>query len=332
MRFFREMATIDASGPFPTHGPGATWQNLRSRRGLCEAVPVGKGDTPGYCAMAPRPRLSAPGALIRRYDPDRFLTALFAPAERREDLFALYAFNHEIAKTREVVSEPLLGRIRLQWWREALDEIYAGRLRRHEVAEPLAAAIGRHTLPRAPFDRLIDARELDLEEGAPATLAALESYAEATGGALVELALHILGAAEPAALAAGRRAGTAWALTGLARAVPFHARARRQYLPAAVMAETGAREADLFELRATASLAAAVRQVAEAARRQLAAARAERAAVPRRALAALLPAALAELYLNRLDAIGYDVLARPPEVSRLRRQIGVLRAALGGRY
>lgn len=282
--------------------------------------------------MAPRPRLSAPGELVRRYDPDRFLTALFAPADRREDLFALYAFNHEIAKTREVVSEPLLGSIRLQWWREALDDVYAGKMRRHEVVEPLAAAVRRRGLPRSLFDRLIDARERDLEDAAPATLAALESYAEASGGTLVELALHVLDAAEPAALAAGRGAGTAWALTGLARAVPFHARARRQYLPAAVMAETGARQTDLFELRATPPLAAAVRQVAAAARRHLAAARAERAAVPRRALPALLPAAIAELYLARLDAIGHDVLARATEVSRLRRQIGVLRAALGRRY
>jgi len=282
--------------------------------------------------MARRPRLSAPGELIRRYDPDRFLTALFAPADRREDLFALYAFNLEVAKTREVVSEPLLGRIRLQWWREAIDEIYAGSLRRHEVAEPLAGAIRRHGVPRALFDRLIDAREFDLEDTAPATLAALEDYAEATGGALVELALHILGAAGPAALAAGRRAGTAWALTGLARAVPFHARARRQYLPAEVMAEAGASERDLFELRASAPLAEAVRQVAEAARRHLASAREARSELPGRAVPALLPATLAGLYLERLDAIGHDVLARPAEIGRLRRQLGVLRAALGGRY
>jgi phytoene synthase len=282
--------------------------------------------------MAPRLRLSAPGELVRRHDPDRFLTALFAPADRREDLFALYAFNHEVAKTREVVSEPLLGRIRLQWWREALDEIYAGRPRRHEVAEPLARAVGRHGLPRALFDRLIDAREFDLEDTPPATLAALEGYAGATGGALVELALHVLGAAEPAALLAGRHVGAAWALTGLARAVPYHACARRQYLPRAIMVETGAREGDLFELRATAPLAAAVREVAEAARRHLAAARAERASVPRQAVPALLPATLAGLYLDRLDAIGHDVLARPPEVGRLRRQIGVLRAARRGRY
>ena len=68
-------------------------------------------------------------------DNDRFLTALFAAAAEREALFALYAFNIEIAKTRETVSEPLIGQMRLQWWRDAIDEIFGdGPVRRH--AEP----------------------------------------------------------------------------------------------------------------------------------------------------------------------------------------------------
>src|SRR3954471_15014844 len=111
--------------------------------------------------------LSYCAAEVRRLDRPRFLTALFAPSSLREDLFALYAFNLEIAKTLETVSEPMLGRIRLQWWRETIEGIYEGRGPQHAVAEPLAAAIRRHALPRAPLDRLIDARESDLEEEPP---------------------------------------------------------------------------------------------------------------------------------------------------------------------
>ena len=74
---------------------------------------------------------------MRRHDPDRFLTALFAPPEKRDALLTLYAFNHELARAREAVSEPPLALIRLQWWREVVE----GARRRHEVAEPLAAAI-----------------------------------------------------------------------------------------------------------------------------------------------------------------------------------------------
>src|SRR5262249_59311777 len=83
---------------------------------------------------------------VRRFDRDRYLTALFAAAPARADLMALYAFNLEVAKTREVVREPMMGLMRLQWWRDALAEIYAGTERRHQVVQPLAAAIRRHGL------------------------------------------------------------------------------------------------------------------------------------------------------------------------------------------
>jgi len=82
--------------------------------------------------------------LLRRQDADRYLTALFAPGDRREALFALYAFNLEVARAREVVSEPFMGLIRLQWWRDALDEVYQGRIRAHEVIRPLASAISAY--------------------------------------------------------------------------------------------------------------------------------------------------------------------------------------------
>ena len=65
--------------------------------------------------------LSPLGELVRRHDRDRYQTALFAPADRREALFALYAFNYEIARVRESVTQPMLGQIRLQWWREVID-------------------------------------------------------------------------------------------------------------------------------------------------------------------------------------------------------------------
>src|SRR5271156_3271915 len=95
-----------------------------------------KTPVPGRRSTDPD-RLSPVGALVRRHDRDRFQTALFAPAARREALFALYAFNYEIARVRESVREPMLGQIRLQWWREAIDAAYAGAAsRRHEVAGP----------------------------------------------------------------------------------------------------------------------------------------------------------------------------------------------------
>src|SRR3982751_5229634 len=111
-------------------------------------------------ALNPRPASCMD--TIRRYDRDRFLLGLTVPVNRRNALWALFAFNHEIAKTREVVSEPTLGLIRLQWWRDALDQLYQGNTLQHEVLTALTPVIREHDLPRAWFDDLINAREADL--------------------------------------------------------------------------------------------------------------------------------------------------------------------------
>src|SRR5215470_10884870 len=112
----------------------------------------------------PADSFAACEALVRNADYDRYVSALFVPSERRAHLFALFAFNHEVAKTAESVSQPLMGQIRLQWWRDALDEIDGGRVRRHEIVEALAVTMQVHALPRALLDGLIDAHENDLLE------------------------------------------------------------------------------------------------------------------------------------------------------------------------
>src|ERR1700749_3029211 len=117
-------------------------------------------------------RLSPVAALVRRHDHDRYQTVLFAPAARREALFALYAFNCEIARVRESVTQPMLGQIRLQWWRENIAAAFdGGPIRHHPVAEALTGAIRELALTRAHFDRLIEARETDFGDQPPPSLA-----------------------------------------------------------------------------------------------------------------------------------------------------------------
>src|SRR3972149_3464590 len=153
--------------------------------------------------------LSHCAAELWRGDRDRFLTALFAPADRREALFALYAFNLELARIRDSVSQPMLGLIRLQWWRDGLDAIYRAAPPRHAVAAGLAEAVRRHGLSRRHLDRLLDARETDMSDAPPADLAALVDYAEGSSSSLVLLALEALGGGGAAGQEAGRRGGAA---------------------------------------------------------------------------------------------------------------------------
>jgi phytoene synthase len=256
-------------------------------------------------------------AQVRKHDPDRYLTALFAPPEARPHLFALIAFNYEIARVREVVTQPILGQIRLQWWRDALEEVYAGRPPAHEVAQALSAAIAEAGLDRPTLDRMIDAREVDLAETPPARLEDLILYAENSAGALLEAMLQVLGAATPEAAEAGRGVGAAYALVGLLRALPFHARARRAFIPQSVLAERGLSAEDLYRAEPPAALPLMAAEIAGIARLRLAEARDLASELPRRARPALLSATVAETHLRRIGRAGYDVFdprlaQRPP--------------------
>ncbi len=153
---------------------------------------------------------------VSRFDPDRAAVIAFQPVAARPGLQALHAFNLEVAHLRETTGEPALGAMRLQWWRDALQEAASGRERRHAVLQPLAAAIRRHDLPEDHFRRLLDARELDLAAAPPADLPA---YARETGGMLTALAGQIV-----SGRIGGEDIGTAWALIGWLRAAAFFGR------------------------------------------------------------------------------------------------------------
>jgi NADH dehydrogenase [ubiquinone] 1 alpha subcomplex assembly factor 6 len=265
--------------------------------------------------------LSAIAAIVRRCDPDRYQTALFAPAARREALFALYAFNYEIARVRESVTEPALGHIRLEWWRETVAAAYDGApVRRHPVAEALTEMVRAAAPAREHFERLIDARAADLDDEPPASLAALEDYAEGTSSQLVLLALEVLGTRDPAAAATCRHAGIAYGLAGILRALPLIAQTGRRIIPVD-FAGRGALEPAVWREAAP--------KIAELAHRHLRRARAGWRTIPRPALAALLPTVIAAHTLRRLGRAGGDpfdpALAQPDPLQAWRLAIAALR-------
>jgi NADH dehydrogenase [ubiquinone] 1 alpha subcomplex assembly factor 6 len=248
-------------------------------------------------------------ALVKKDDHDRFLTAILAPLPARDGVMALYAFNAEVAKVRESVSESLIGRMKLQWWRDVVGAVYGNGAvpQGNPVVEALAKTIRTYGLSRSLFDALLDARERDMSDEAPEDAAALEMYAEGTSASLSLLALEVLGARDEASMAAGRHVGIAWALTGLLRAVLFHARANRFLLPQNLMAAENLTGHDLHEQRNAAKIASVVEQIADTARAHIVKARGFRAKVDRRALPALLPATLADAYLKGLAQRKFDV-------------------------
>ncbi len=298
------------------------------------------GEMPGGVPPDPESNPRQRGSLsycaveARRHDPERFRAILFTPPDRQEAQFALCTFNHEVAKIRETVSEPMLGAIRLQWWREAIEEIYSGRARRHEVVQALGVAVAKYGLRREHFDRLIDAREFDLKEALPKSLDQLEQYAEGTSAPLVRLGLEVI-AGNPektegeAVQAAARGVGAAWSLLGLVRALPVHLSQGKIFLPENLCSAAGLDRRDLLEFRQPEKTAEVVAAVLDRVEVLLVEARQYRGDIARPLRRGLLLACLADHHLKGLRKPGRAVFAMPlhtrPGRGLLRLSFAVMR-------
>ena len=179
-------------------------------------------------------------AVVKAGDPDRYAGTLFVPASARDSLFALYALNVELARIARQVTEPQLGLIRLQWWRDNLDEAARGELTGHPVADALGAALIDRHMPVGMLAPLLDARAFGLEIPAMADWQSLESYLRDSAGTLFQVAAVMLGADRKAADVVAAPASLAYGLTGIMRALPFDIREGRVYLPVDMLARYGA--------------------------------------------------------------------------------------------
>jgi phytoene synthase len=227
--------------------------------------------------MAQPATLSPVGSIVRRADADRFLTALFAPADKREALFTLYAFNHEAARAREVATQPMLALIRLQWWREVVE----GASKPHEVATPLRALLDAGVLDPAELLAVLDGHEVTKV----ADLAAWRQWLFAGAGSLALAAARVLGAPDAPGLQA---IGAAYGAAGMLRSVAAMGSRGLCLLPAELLSMHGFTAEAVAANPASPALQPVFTKLAKQARAWL-------GAPARRgpALAAALPAALA---------------------------------------
>jgi phytoene synthase len=268
--------------------------------------------------------------LVRAGDKDRFLATLFAPEKYRRTLFALYAFNLEVARVREVAREPMPGEVRLQWWAEVLSGTGRGEVAANPVAAALREVVVRYRLPPQALAELIDARRFDLYDEPMASLAALELYAAKTSSAVIALAARILSdGRDPGIGDLAQHAGLAYAIAGLLRAFPIHASRRQLFVPIEVLQRHHAQSEDVFAAKATIELRAALAEMRLRARQHLAAARDLIGAMPAAIAPALLPVALVRPVLARMERRFYRPF-RPSELAQWRRQWILWRAARSG--
>jgi 15-cis-phytoene synthase len=263
--------------------------------------------------------------LVREADKDRFLATLFAPAECRGALFALYAFNVEVGSVRERIREPMAGYLRLQWWRDVLDGTRdaAG----HPTASAMREVVSRYALPIDRLHSLLEARTFDLYNDPMPGLVELDAYARQTSSTLITLATHVLGNGEVTGPNLTVPAGVAYAITGLLRALPHHSARGQVFVPDELLSRHGIGRETILSRRLNEGLVSALLELRGYARRQLETAREPLAALPTRLIPALLPVALVRLYLDRMDQPDYDPFVTPVDAPQWRRQWVLWRAS-----
>ncbi len=255
--------------------------------------------------------LNACADLVRRADPARFRAAMAAPVAARQVLFPLYAFNVEVARAPWLTREPMIAEMRLQWWRDALEEIAAGAtgatVRRHEVVTPLAGVLDAQDA--ALLDGLIAARRWDIYRDPFEDEAHFASYLDRTAGHLMWVGARKLGQADEGVV---RKAAHAQGLANWLRAIPRLEAAGR---------------VPLLDGRPE-----AVRDLARDGLARLSEARRNRARVSRAARPALLPLCEAGGVLHHAARRPGDVSAGALEPSALRTSTALILRTLTGRW
>ncbi len=260
-------------------------------------------------------------AMLRDSDRDRYLACLLSPEEKRGALAALYAFNAELARIRDLVHEPLPGEVRLQYWHDLLEGSAHGSTAANPVAAALLIAIETHRLPRKTLIDMIEARTFDLYDDPMETRLSLEGYAGETASALIQLASLVLSPEEAARSAdAAGHAGVAQAVAGLLLLMPLHRRRGQIYIPLQILSATGLDRDAFLAGEDRPRISAAIEAFAGLGREHLAKARAAGPIAPA-VFPAFLPATLAEPVLVKAQKRGALLLDRPLQPPQWRRQL-----------
>ncbi|KQM34953.1 phytoene/squalene synthase family protein [Agrobacterium cavarae] len=269
--------------------------------------------------------------MLRDMDRDRYLACLLAPEDKRGDLAALYAFNAEIARIRDVVREPLPGEVRMQWWRDLLEGNPHGDSVGHPVAAALLNAIATHNLPRQTLIDMIEARIFDLYDDVFENRNALEGYAGETASALIQLSSIVLSPDDAArnAETAGH-AGVAQAMAGMLLLMPLHRRRGQVYVPQDVLSAAGLNRESFLEGKDREKVGAAIEIFCAHAQDHLN--RARQTSLPKAVVPAFLPVAQVEAVLKAARRAGADVVENGIQLSLLRRQWLLAKAAYLKRF
>lgn len=260
-------------------------------------------------------------AALKESDVDRYLAVLLSPEPKRRSLAALYAYNAELARVRDIVHEPLPGEVRLQYWRDLLEGAAHGSSEANPIASELLLAIERDHLPLAPLVAMSEARIFDLYDDPMENQASFEGYAGETASALIQLASLVLDADKaPACAETAGHAGVAQAIAGALLLLPQHRRRGQIYLPAEILSATGLSRDAFLTGEGDARLNGAISAFAGLGLDHLAKAMAS-GPIPESLMPAFLPAALSHPVLEAAARNGERAVSGRLRAPQWRRQI-----------
>jgi phytoene synthase len=288
---------------------------------LERALPSGREDQQRQIEEA------AASSLVKQRDRDRYWSVLFAPKQKRSALLALYAFNAELDHITTVISEPMVGQIRLQWWRDAIDLAAPGTKTGNPIADALTAIIIEHRLPKEQVLAMVDARVPLLFGDPPSDIQSLKSSLNERAGALFENAAVILGARNETTRKAAAHAGLAYGLTETLLGLPFQASRQRIQLPPIYLESRGVNIADIYRGNPSPSLSAALADLRGIASRALQQFRTFAPELDRAVWPAFLPLTLVKPYLRAMAEQGHNPLLAVVSISPARRFWRIWRAA-----
>ena len=280
----------------------------------------GSSDSADFCAE-----------LVRSHDFARYASTLFIPSVQRRALLAVYAFNVEISRVREQVSQPLPGEMRLQWWIDMLAGEDHGGVEGNPVAAELNLAIQSCGLPVERLSRLSEEHQFDLYNDPMPTMAALEGYLNDTSSALFSLGAAIAGWQSPDIEHLARHAGLAQGLAQVMAALPLNASRRQLFVPLQLLERHGSGMEEVFAGKETPKLRAVLDQLVHEAREHLETAMALLANAPPEVRPVFLPLALVARDLTRIARADADPFM-PHVTSRLRTLWTLWRAARSRRF
>lgn len=263
--------------------------------------------------------------LTRRSRSNFFYSFLFLPKEKREAIYAIYAFSRAVDDAVDRLAGSADPAEALAEWRREVDRLYDGRPT-HPIAVQMARAVRAFHIPHELPLALIRGCEMDLARSRYDTFEELYDYCFHVASVIGLMCIEVFGYRTEKAKLYAEKLGVAFQLTNILRDVKADAGRGRIYLPREDLDRFGCREEDVLKGVCDARFVSLMKFECERARRFYREAREALTPEDRPTLlAAEIMAGIYSRILREIENVGYDVFRHSVSLPRYRKMWIALR-------